>query len=259
MFASRDGGVEIEIGSIGWEDEDEWYYLGTDDNDGHTLVRVQLFSGRDITAPLNPTRAQGKKIICQIPSGMYRIPKKDERCYVLIPKGMEAVDGAGLIIATVGKSPTTQFAADRAVLNFGDDVHVVIKGKSISLQDPDFRFVSVGSPRSGGTPGVQVHLPDGTGAVWQDSSVGIFCKADTLVQMTPSKYEVWQGTGSSRTFLTMGSGVFHTFGQTNKVQGSGVYLGAAPTLATPVLYGPTGIAGLPSTGVFVSPVFTVPG
>lgn len=250
----RDEGSQILMGSIGWEDESEYYFLGKGDNDGYTLVRVQLFEGRDITKPLNPKRAQGHKIICHLSGGLFRIPKPDTRVFIAMPKGMEHVPGAGVIFATVEKSPTTQFTADRAVLDFGADVHVVIKGKSVTMQDPDFRFVSVGTPRSGGTPGVQVHLPDGTGAAWQDGAYACFVQAGMLMQMKPDAFEVWQGTGATGTFLKMGGGEFWTYGPVNKVQGSGVYLGKLPTVDNTALWGPTGIAGVASPSVFISAV-----
>lgn len=249
-----DGVSQILMGSVGWEDEDDYYFLGTAANDGHTLIRVQLFEGRDHTKPLNPNRAQGHKIVCHLSGGLFRIPKKDTRVFVACPRGMENVPGAGVIFATVERNPTTQFAADRAVMDFGPDVHVVIKGKSVTMQDPAFRFVSVGTPRSGGTAGVQVHLPDGTGAAWQDGAYACFVRSEMLMQMKPDGFEVWQGTGGTGTFLKMGGGEFWTYGPVNKVQGAGVYLGKAPTAANTLLWGPTGIAGLPAVGVFVNVV-----
>lgn len=254
LVFGNDSGSQILMGSIGWENEEDYYFLGTDANDGHTLIRVQLFDGRDYSQPLNPDRAQGHRIVCHISGGIFRIPPKDTRVFVAVPRGMEHVPGAGVIFATVEKNPTTQFTADRAVIDFGPDVHVVIKGKSVSLQDPDFRFLSVGTPRSGGGPGVQVHLPDGTGAAWQDGAFGCFVRAGVMLQMTPDKFEVWQGTGGSGTFLRMGSGEFWTYGPANKMQGAGCYIGKAPTAANTALWGPTGIAGLPSPSIFFSPI-----
>jgi hypothetical protein len=238
--------AQIVMGSIGWDDEDEHVFLGDSSNDGHTLVRVQLFDGRDHSKPLDTTRAQGTKILCHLPDGMYRIPAKDTRCYVAIPPGMEQTPAGGVIIACVSKSPTTQFAKDRAVLDFGPDVHVVIRGKSVTMQDPEFRFLSVGSPRSGGAPGVQVHLPDGTGAAWQDGAYACFVRAEMMMQMKPDGFEIWQGSGSTGTFLKMGGGEFWSYGPTNKLQGAGCYIGKAPTVVN------TAVTGLPQPGVQLS-------
>lgn len=104
--AMGDGDAQIVSGSIGWEDEDEYVFDGDDDNDGHTLVRVQLFEGRDNTKPINPSRAQGHKIICHLSSlNGRRCPPKDSRVFVAIPKGQENTVGAGVIFAAIEKFP----------------------------------------------------------------------------------------------------------------------------------------------------------
>lgn len=247
---------QIEIGSIGWEDEDEYAYLGTDDNDGHTLVRVQLFRGRDASKPLNPTRAQGHRIVCHIPDGMFRIPKKDTRCYVAIPEGMEQVPGAGIIIACVSKSPPTQFAKDRVVIDFGSDTHVLFKGKSVAMSDHGVpaRWLGVGTPRGGGTPGVTLSNSDGSGLVIQDGAAGIWVSASgeakTLIQMTTTKVECLSKAGG----MWKLDGNFYTLGTTCTIAGSGVYLGKAPEVSSMVGYG--SVPGAAPTGcspsVFVS-------
>lgn len=249
----QDTAAQILMGTIGWEDEDDYFFLGTDDNDGHTLVRVQLYEGRDITKPINPDRAQGHKIICHLSGGLFRIPKPNTRVFVACPKGMEHVPGAGVIFATVEPSPSTQFNNDRAVMDFGDDVHVVIKGKSVALQDPENRFLSVGTPRAGGDPGLIFQAADGSGGIIQEGVVGWFVAENgttkTIFQMTPSKVECTSTTGGywkiDDSFYCLGSSAF--------VVGGAVYLGKAPTVVTPALYGLTGIAGVASTSVFISP------
>jgi hypothetical protein len=246
--------AQILLGSVGWEDEDDYYFLGADDNDGHTLVRVQLFEGRDFTKPLNPDRAQGHKIICHLSGGLFRIPKKDTLVHVSIPKGMEHVVGAGVIFATIERSPSSQFAQDRAVMDFGDDTHLIIKGKSVSLQDPDNRFLTVGTPRSGGAAGLTFQAKDGTGGIIQEGVVGWFVSQDgaakTILQMTPSKVECTSTSGGywkvDADFYSLGSSVYAI--------GGAVYLGRAPTVANMALWGPTGIAGVASPSVYISPV-----
>jgi hypothetical protein len=168
---------------------------------------------------------------------------------------MENVPGAGVIFATVEKSPTTQFAADRAVVDYGDDVHVVIKGKSVSLQDPDNRFISVGTPRSGGAGGLTFQASDGTGGVIQEGVVGWFVPdsggaVSSILQMTPTKIECTSTSGGywkvDADYYCLGSSVYGI--------GGAVYLGRAPTVANMALWGPTGIAGVASPSVFISPV-----
>lgn len=96
LFGETPG--QVEMGSVGWEDEDDFFYPGEETNDGHTLIRVQLFRGRDFTKPIS-NRAQGRKIICCVADGV--IPKKNARCYVGIPNGMDDSPGAGVILAVV--------------------------------------------------------------------------------------------------------------------------------------------------------------
>lgn len=247
-------GAQIVMGTVGWEGESDYFFLGTEENDGYTLVRVQLYEGRDKTKSLNPQRAQGHKIICQISSGLFRIPKPDTRVYVAIPRGMDHVPGAGVIFAAVEKSPPTQFNGDRAVLDFGSDTHVVIRGKSVSLQDPSNRFLSVGTPRSGGKAGLTFQAADGSGGVIQEGVVAWFVAKDkdakTVFQMTPDKVECQSKSGG---YWRVNSDGFYTLGQSCWVVGGAVYLGKAPTVATPALQGETGIAGVASASVFVSP------
>ena len=129
--------THILIGRVGWNDEDEYYFLGEDDNDGHTLVRVQLLEGmldgrRDKTKAHEPDKAQGHQIICHISSlAGLRVPPKGSTVYVAIPKGMESVPAAGVIFAAVEKLPSKagNVKADEvAILGRGESqARVVVK------------------------------------------------------------------------------------------------------------------------------------
>ena len=229
--------AQIEIGSIGWEDDDSHYDMGSAGNDGYTLVKVQLFRGRDFTKPLTD-RAQGVRILCHINS-MYgaRIPDKDTRCYVAIPQGMDNVPGAGVIIGTVEKStPKDQLATDRIVTDYGPNTHVVIKAKSVSIQSYDNEFVSVGTPRSGGTSGVTIQAKDGSGGVVQSGVVSWFVAsagdAKSLMQMTPTSVEIMQKDCG---FIRLKSGAI-----TNMSKGAAAYL------APGTIIGPTTVNALPA-------------
>lgn len=245
--------AQVEVGTVGWEGTDEHFEKGTEASDGHTLIYVTLYRGRDPSTKPEAGRAQGMKILCHISDSIFRIPKKGTRCYVIVPHGMEQSPGAGVIVACVSPSPTTQFEDDRVVMDFGEDVHVVLKGKSVALSDHEnpARFIGVGTPRSGGTPGVQILLPDGTGAAWQDGAFALFSRDGTMMQATPSKFEVWvKDIGC----LRIADGEFYTYAPINKMQGAGCYIGKLPTVANMALWGPTGIAGVASPSVFISPV-----
>jgi hypothetical protein len=249
------GASQIEVGSIGWEDEDDYFFLGDDSNDGHTLVRVQLFRGRDPTKPLSKTRAQGMKILCHLSGGLFRIPQKDTRVYVAIPKGMERLPGAGVIFATVEKSsPDGRLDKDRAVLDFGDEMHLVIKAKSVAIGDTAGNFIAAGAPRSGGPSGLTFQASDGTGGVIQEGVVSWFVAsgglAKSIIQMTPSKIECMHADGG----CWIVDKDYYCLGTHATVQGGAVYLGAAPTVANFALWGVTGIAGVASPSVLISPI-----
>lgn len=90
-----------ELGTVGWAGQEEVTTLGTADNDGLTFVRVTLYAGKTNGDPVKKGVAQGREILCALPDGVFRIPKRGARAYVLFPAGMEEVTGAGVIVATV--------------------------------------------------------------------------------------------------------------------------------------------------------------
>jgi len=254
-FAPESSGAQIVTGTVGWEGDAEFVDFGTDENKGYTFVKVQLFDGmRDTTKPLTPELGQGTKIICHLSGSLFRIPKKGTRVFVAIPDGMENVTGAGVIFATIEKSPTSQFAKDRVVVDYGSDVHVVIRGKSVALQSTENDFVSVGTPRSGGAAGVTISCSSGTGAVFQAKVASLFVAsggaAKTCLQMTDSHVECMSDSGG----MWKLDGDFYTLGANVTLAGGAVYLGKTPNAASPALWGPTGIAGVASTSVFISPI-----
>jgi len=242
----------IEMGTVGWEDEVEWAFKS--DDDGMTLIRVQLYRGRDYTQPLKAKVGQGPKILCCIDAGLYRIPPKGARVYVALPAGMEDGPGAGIIFAMAAPSPNGQLEKDRIVMDFGPDAHVIIKGKSVTLSDYVGTFVSAGETRATpGTPGVTIQTTSGTGACFQPDALGIFVAdgstTKSILQMTTSKVDVMIGG----TAFSLDATTAKLVSTSCYVIGGGVYLGAAPSPATQAVYGPLGITGLGSTSVFISP------
>lgn len=93
--------AQVFLGQAGWDDEDVVAFPGSMEDDGHTLVRCQLFTGRDITKEHTPGRAQGTRLVCHVSDGVFKIPVKGARVYIVIPHGMEGVAGAGLIVGVV--------------------------------------------------------------------------------------------------------------------------------------------------------------
>lgn len=249
----------ILLGEVGWADKDQHYDLGTDgtEEDQITLVYVTLYDGAmPGGAPRGGMKARGRQIVCQVSSMFgHRIPAKHTRVHVSLPEAHERAHGAGLIIGTfekTGKKP--QFNADRVVVDYGPDTHVVIRAKSVTLQDQDGRFIAVGTPRAGGTPGVQVRLTDGTGAVWQQGAIGFFVAAGgevkSIIQMTPDSIDTRIKGGA---LVQLKGSNYVSVGTSIALKGSAVYLGKAPLVGNFAAVYPL-IVGVPapSTSVFIS-------
>lgn len=238
----------LQWATVGWDDKVEVVDIGSSTNDGVTLVFVTTYAGRTPGDPPKPGVAQGHKYIAQILGPFWRIPKKGERVIVGFPSGMETTTGAAVILGTVGASPGNQFAANRAKLDFGADVDLVIKARSITCSDYGNRFMVIG--------------PD-TGALVQDESgSGFSCKAGTFaawsasggamkscLQLSPTDANLVVNGGS---MLQLNASKATLFGIATYVRGGAVYLGSA-CLATGQFchYGPPG-APLASATVFVS-------
>lgn len=86
----RDRG-EVQLGTVGWDDAADSVDPGTATNDGNTLIRVTLYQGRDPNETLDPTRAQGTKILARN-SGGEVIPQNGSQVVVVRPAG---IDGPG--------------------------------------------------------------------------------------------------------------------------------------------------------------------
>lgn len=247
---------QIEMGTIGWADEDSHFDLGTDENDGHTLVRVTLYRGKPRNIELKDDTAQGHQILCHLNSlcGM-RIPPKGTRVYVMFGKGMETVPGGGVIVAAIEPNPGDQLALDRTVIDYGEETHLVIRAKSVSIQDYSNRFISVGEPRAGGDAGLWFQAADGTGGAIKEGAVAWWVSdsgdAVTMLQMTTSAVQCTKKSGGYWTVDTDG---FLAFGTSASLRASAVYLGRLPTVANTLVWGVSGPAAVATPSVFVSPV-----
>jgi hypothetical protein len=91
----------FERGIVGWDDAEDWFELGDETNGGLTVVRVQLFKGRDPTTPPKQGIAQGHRLLVALPDGFFRIPPKGSECIVAFPGGDIQTAGAGILLATI--------------------------------------------------------------------------------------------------------------------------------------------------------------
>jgi hypothetical protein len=151
--------IQIALGTVGWDEEDEDPDQGSDTNGGVTLVPVQLFGGRDhakVATQLESGRAQGRRIWAQVGGPIYSIPSKGTRVAVGIPGGHPTTAGAAFIIRELGPSPTSDFGTDK------------IKGVSAGHE---FVF-AVG--------GTKIHIKDGQVLVGDDTAAALAHSAQVL-------------------------------------------------------------------------------
>jgi hypothetical protein len=165
----------LEMGTVGHEGAPSHYDIGTGTDDGNTLVAVTLARGRDRSKPITPGRAQGQQVWCQISDAVYRIPPPGTRVLVGFPSGMRQVNGAGVILATMSASPTIQFSATKAKLDYGPNTDLVIKARSITISDYNNRFISLGPDGD-----IIVQAADGTGMKIQSGVFGAFVGGGSL-------------------------------------------------------------------------------
>lgn len=247
----------IETGTVGWDDTPDYVEQGTDDNDGVTLVRVQLYRGRRPRQKIEEGKAGGYHVLAQIAGPIWRIPRKGERCLVAFPGGQSQTPGAAVIFAWLDKSPSNQFNPTKAKLDVGPDYDLVLKGRSVTLTDYDNRFITVGPQ------GIYIQDKDGTGVSIANGAVVIGAVSggsmSSVLQLTGSEATLAHGMG----FLKLAGDNADITGMNVRIQGGAGYfatlmcfIGPGAQMAPGVnnaLYGPTGIAGIASTTVYFSP------
>lgn len=248
----------IENGTIGWGDaDDDHFEIGEGDNEHLPLVRVTLGRGK---GPIGDTedRAQGNEVLCRWGMLIDFIPKKGTQCVVAFPAGMRGTEGGGVIIGLI-RPNAAQFKEDRAMLAVGDDVHLLVKGKSVTLSDygdganTPTRWLMVGTSRGGGAP--RILCSDETGSGWNIKAgvVGLISSAGgapkAWVEVNGESASMARAGGEQ---LKLSSGLFYGFAGKCQLQGGGIFLGKMPTPVNPALWGFAGIAGAPSTSVFIS-------
>lgn len=266
----------IEWATIGWPgDPDPAYSLGTELADGMTLVKVTLQRGappgaRDaadgghngLQTSVHPNATMGWRI-----PPRFGADGKPTRVLVAFAMG-QIQHGNGVILAVVAPAPARFHGRQKVVLDYGSDVDVVIKGRSVAL-------MADGNP-AGETDKGKRHVvsvsPDG-GAQLASGGSGVFAlgkKADGtdvgevtvkvldadgnlktgLVLTKKSASLVDAGNASA---VVMKAGNVTITGLKAALQTDTVGLGFKATPATPVHVGPVPANGTPSQTVFGSP------
>lgn len=238
---------EVQIGTVGWVNEDEVVDLGADD-DKHALVRVTLFDGRDRSAALaDPGVAEGRRVLAQISAPGFNVPKKGTVVWVLRAAGMNAWLIAGNPVPT----PTDQFkGTERTLVDYGDETDVVIRARSVTLQSAAGHFIGLG-PKTG----IQFGDADGNGGELKAGRWLFFVAEDgdakSFLRLTSAAVDVTNKATLGTATLKVGDGKVKVGGNSFSAVVGNVALGALATPVSAAQYGP-GI-GVPSTTVFIQP------
>lgn len=192
--------TSVVLGTIGWDNAESPFDLGSEENDGFTLIRVQLFAGRDQSKDRDTSgSAQGYRLLCTVADHvqMFGPPRKGDRCYVLLPAGHEQTPGAGLVVAIVSRAPTTQYGANRGKIDLGADRDFVIKARSVTLTTHDNKQISL-SPEGG----VQIFDETGGGIQFKSGAVySVATKYNLVVQSSGTVKAVMKMTDSEASML----------------------------------------------------------
>ena len=255
---------DIQEATVGWEGSPEVVELGTESGDGMTLVRVTLKLGHPVGAPQTEDGLfNGARYAVRPMGPIWRTPVRGERVIVLFPGGDWDTPGNGVLLGTVGASPSARFGRKKTVMDFGDS-DVVITGKSVALvsestaqgaSEPSRYVVSV-DPRGGAqivADGSGFFAKDGEVVVKTVSKGGDLMSSLNLLQGEASLMET-SGTTQAGVVLS-GGDVAVSGGAMNFVPSTSFSVGLTASPATPALVGMSGVAGIPSTFIFfaVSP------
>ncbi len=226
---------QVSVAQAGWDDTDEMLFQGGFDDDGNTLVRCQLFSGRDITKPHDPDRAQGTKLVCQIMDGI-GIPVKGAKVYILCPHGMEGVAGAYVIVGSVTKQ------ALRKNIEAGSVVDSAPSGEACIVKKPDGSIV-IHTTADNSPTGASIFLRISPAGLEFRSPYGNF-----EIGPTRNKWDHHSGGQIAMGLVSIPglpdavseafTGYVTIRAATCKMEGNSVFLGAPSTLKQPAMLGP---------------------
>jgi hypothetical protein len=242
----------IYDGTVGWQDGQAHYDI--DPDSGVTLVRVTLFKGRNPgqDGPVTDALAHGHQILCRIGAPLSNIPPLNAQVMVAMAADRMLTPGGGVIFAMPIKSPGTQFAADKAKLDFGPDYDLVIKARSVTLTDYENRFLTVGP-----TYGIKCGDVTGSGLCIKDSKLLFYAAVDKtgVCSLELSENKVFamctaSSGGQSSGFKFSGGNCTVYCQQYANTASSGM-LGGTASPVSGVQYGPG--FGIPSTSWKVAP------
>ena len=253
---------ELELGVVGWPGEDKVCDIGTEDNDGHTLVRVTLYAGTEAGACPPSGEAAGYRVTVRTTGPLFFVPPKGTEVVVAFPSGFGMAPGNGVLLCTTGPSPGIQFRGNKTKLDMGPEQDVVIKGRSVTISDYENRFITVG-PDTGtlmsDKDGTTVHIKDRVISIIVPDSVpnatGDF-EAKAVLHMGLDALMLLHDAAAGQSVILMEGGSFKARGQEGILEFGSTNIGknASPVTAAVVApVGASGMVGVASGSVFISP------
>ena len=250
-----DGIPTLEWGTVGWDDQGDIYDLG-DGSDGDsqvTLLRVTLFRGKDPTEPLDDSRAQGMKILTQLPSVDFGIPTRNTPVFLGIPGN--DYPGAAVVLQVSDRRASQIFGqqkpGERCISGVGTKARVILKNNdSASLYTVDANGKAV----SAYVGPDKIQLSNAFGAITLDQN-GITLSAGQaaiILGVDGSTKVQGQTVSASASAVAISGKVVTSIGA---APNSKTLIGPAATPLTPAAYvnpaAPT--VPSPSASVFTSP------
>jgi hypothetical protein len=242
----------IEAGTVGWDDGSAHYDTAAGEV---VLVKVTLFRGRNPDRDPEPKegRAGGTQILARVSAPMQTIPPDGAEVIVAVPAGFGLTPGAPVILAQVAVAPPNQFSASRSKLDFGPDVDVVIKARSVTITDYEDRFITVGSRfgiKMGDAGANGAQLKGGKWSFWAADSSET-ARGFLLLDGATGEVRLFGNHPTSGTQgIKVNAGAMTLYCQSFSCLAANGMLGGNAVLVQGVQYGP--YPGIPSTSWFVA-------
>ena len=251
-----DKSPELEVGVVGWPGNDDICSIGTEDNDGRTLVRVTLYRGATPGDEPAPGEAAGYQVTVRTSGPLYHVPPKGTEVIVAFPGGFGMAPGSGVLLASVGPTPGIQFRGNKAKLDVGPDQDIVIKGRSVTISDYDNRYLAVGPDT-----GTMMADEDGTMMQIKDRQITIVVPGDdgvgkAVLLLNVDAIMMVHAAAAGTSVVNMADGNMLATGQQGSLIFGSVNIGSAASPVTAAVVAPVGapgIAGVGSSSVFISP------
>lgn len=252
----QDHPIQSSWATVGWPGDPDVVDLGSDANDGATLVKVTLKLGAPASKPRSAEGGfNGYKVVAQVGGPGWDVPPKGTRVLVVFPEGDIQTPGNGVIVSRAGVSPTRRFGRKKTVLDYaGKDLVITAKSIALVVEDSTGKRHVVTLSEEGGVQAIS----DGSGLTIFDGKFNLktIDKDNKLrVALVGNQNEVSLTSNVNPLFpaaVTLDGGGAVVKGEFVTVDMStAMKLGVSATPATPALGGLSGPAAVPAARIWI--------